>query len=434
MAWLMPQPEQSLLNHRTSFSIQSLAAGAIGNLLEWYDFGLYGFLAPVIGRLFFPSHDHVASLMFVYGGFAIGFAVRPLGGVVFGHIGDRIGRHAVLILSVVLMGAATTLIGFLPTYKSIGIAAPLLLLMVRIFQGFSVGGEFTGSVAYLVETAPRGHRGFAGSFANIGSMGGSLLAAAVAALTLNLASKAALDHGVWRAPFLIGGVIAIFAIIIRSRLTETGYQPEAETAPKFPLKEAFVQNPRLMIVAMLFTAGYGVSFYLSMVFLPSFAGTFGDISVAQALPVNTVAQALALILVPLSGWLTDHVITRRSMLILAFGSTLVLAIPAFILAHGGGIGGFWAAQLALGIAMSFVMGAEPAMMTEIFPSKYRLSGYSVAFNIGLGIAGGTAPIVVLGLIKLTGIKIAPSWYLVFGAALAAGAIALLQDRSREPLR
>jgi MHS family proline/betaine transporter-like MFS transporter len=221
---------------------------------------------------------------------------------------------------------------------------------------------------------------------------------------------------------------------IRSRLSETGYQPEPDTAPKFPIKDAFVQNPRLMMVAMLFTAGYGVSFYLSMVFLPSFASAFGDISDAQALPINTVAQALALLLVPLSGWLTDHVVTRRTMLILAFCLTLLLAIPAFVLAHGGGVAGFWVAQIALGIAMSFVMGAEPAMMTEMFPSKYRLSGYSVAFNVGLGIAGGTAPIVVLGLIKLTGIKVAPSWYLMLGAAVAAGAIALIRDRSREPLR
>ena len=143
------------INSIEKLSVESLGAGMIGNVLEWYDFGLYGYLAPMIGEHFFPSHNPVASLIGAYGGFAIGFAVRPLGGAVLGHLGDRIGRQAVLVLSVVMMGLATTMIGFLPTYQEIGIWAPILLLLIRLFQGFSVGGEFTGSVSYLIETSPR---------------------------------------------------------------------------------------------------------------------------------------------------------------------------------------------------------------------------------------------------------------------------------------
>jgi MHS family proline/betaine transporter-like MFS transporter len=195
--------------HRRKAPVASLLAGGVGNLLEWYDFGIYGLFAPILAHLFFPAHDRVASLIGAYAGFAIGFAVRPLGGIVFGHLGDRLGRRVVLVSSVVMMGLATTAMALLPTYEAIGIGAPILLLCIRVLQGFSVGGEFTGSVAYLVETAPANRRGIAGSIANIGASAGMLLAAAVATATATFATSAEVQSWAWRVPFLIGGIIAI---------------------------------------------------------------------------------------------------------------------------------------------------------------------------------------------------------------------------------
>src|SRR5580700_9357215 len=193
--------------HDRHLPLPSLLAGGVGNLLEWYDFGLYGLFAPILAPLFFPAHDRVASLIGAYSGFAIGFAARPLGGVVLGHVGDRVGRRAVMVCSIVLMGFATTAMALLPTYEAIGIGAPVLLLLIRVLQGFSVGGEFTGSVAYLVETAPTNRRGIAGSIANIGASAGMLLAAAVATATAMLATSAEVQNWAWRVPFLIGGII-----------------------------------------------------------------------------------------------------------------------------------------------------------------------------------------------------------------------------------
>ncbi|MDE2229833.1 MAG: MFS transporter [Alphaproteobacteria bacterium] len=412
-------------------SPSALAAGGIGNLLEWYDFGLYGYFAPVLGRLFFPSHDPLASLIGAYAGFAVGFAMRPIGGAVLGHVGDRLGRRFVLLLSVTLMGAGTTAIALLPTYAAAGIAAPLLLLFVRLFQGFSVGGEYTGSVAYLVETAPAHRRGFAGSMANIGSTAGVLLAAAVAAATVTFASDAQLASWAWRLPFILGGVLATGALLLRRRLRADGAPPALTR--ELPLKRAVTRDRRLMAIAILFTSGYGIVNYLTMVFFPVYAGQFGGLSEAHALQATTLAQALALAVVPLAGIANDLIIRRRTLLIAAFAAEFAAALGAFLLAREGGLAGFATAQLVFGALLALVMGTDPAMLSEQFPGEYRMSAYSVAFNLGLGIGGGTAPAIATALIAATGFTLAPAFYLMLAAAAAVVGALLMADCSRGPL-
>lgn len=431
------RPDVGSLRPPENLSVESLSAGMIGNVLEWYDFGLYGYMAPVIGAQFFPSENPIASLIGAYGGFAIGFAVRPIGGAVLGHLGDRIGRQSVLIISVVLMGLATTAVAFLPTYAQIGIWAPILLLLTRLFQGFSVGGEFTGSVSYLIETAPRKRRGFAGSLANVGSTGGYLLAAGLAALVVNFSGNHPQYDWLWRVPFLGGGIIAVLAYWVRSRLTETGYEPaqpdEGETAA-LPLVQAITRSPRVMFLVVLFTWGYGVADYLTLVFLPTFASKFGAISNGDALTVNTFANALAIVVIPVAGWLTDRIIRRRSMLMLAFGLIMVSALGFFGMALSSELGNYVIAQFGFAVFLGMIMGTAPAMLAEAFPSEYRLSGYSLAFNIGLGFGGGTAPLIATLLIGATGNSLASAGYLVVGALMSVVALYLLKDRSREPLR
>src|SRR6185437_10774194 len=304
-------------------------AGAIGNVVEWYDFGLYGLLAPVLATLFFPSHDRIAALLGVYGGFAVGFAMRPIGAIVLGRTGDRRGRQFVLALSVVLMGAATVAIGLLPSYQSIGIWAPVLLILIRLFQGFSVGGEFVGSVTYLVETAEEHRRGIAGSVANIGATVGMLLAAGAAALTQ---MRSGHSPHLWRWPFLFGGLLAFVGYLLRRHLPPEDELVPAEPqlpsrsaaskqngavahfAARWPAFQACREVPGTMILALLFTSGYGVSNYLIMVFLPTFGTEFARIPGGTALQINTAGQALVLVLVPFAGWLSDRWLRRRTML------------------------------------------------------------------------------------------------------------------------
>lgn len=433
-------------------------AGAIGNIVEWYDFGLYGLLAPVLASQFFPSHDRIAALLGVYGGFAVGFAVRPVGAVVLGRVGDRRGRKFVLVLSVVLMGAATVGIGVLPSYAAIGIGAPILLILIRLFQGFSVGGEFVGSVTYLVETAPANRRGLTGSVANIGATIGMLIAAGAAALT---AAQADALHEVWRFAFFFGGVLALVGYVLRRHLPPEELEVEAEKAlsrtvtsrpiardaavmtprssrfgafvARWPGLQAFREVPRTMWVALLFTGGYGVSNYVIMVFLPTFAREFSNVSEAAALQINTIGQALVLFVAPLAGWASDRFLRRRTMLALAFAAQAAVSWISFRFVAHTGVAGLWIAQLLLAGLLAVVMGAAPAMLAEQFPRGYRVSGHAFVLNVGIGIAGGTAPMIAVALIDASGSRMAPAAYLIAGCALSAVAVLFLRDRSRGAL-
>ena len=416
-------------------------AGAVGNIVEWYDFGLYGLMAPVLASLFFHSQDRIASLLGAYGGFAVGFAMRPIGAVVLGRVGDRQGRQFVLVLSVVLMGISTVAIGLLPTYYTIGIWAPILLLVIRLFQGFSVGGEFVGSVTYLVETAEEGRRGLAGSVANLGATIGMLLAAAAG-------SVGELRPHFWRAPFLFGGVLALAGFLLRRHLPPDEYLNSEELKhadeidseeganaflARWPALRAFQKIPRTMIVAMLFTCGYGISNYVTMVFLPTFGREFANIPESLALRINSVGQALALIVVPLFGWISDRWIKRRTLLAAAFFAQAFLTWELFAQVMAKGVVGLWMAQLLLAGLLAVVMGCAPAMLSEQFPPNLRVSGHAFVLNVGVGIAGGSAPLVAVALIRATSNTMAPAAYLIAGCLVSGIAVLFLQERSRKTL-
>lgn len=424
------------MQHRT----RVVLAGAIGNLLEWYDFGLYGLLAPVLAALFFPGHNRIASLLAIYGGFAGGFAMRPIGAIVLGHLGDRVGRRFVLTLSVLLMGIATVAVGILPTYAAVGIWAPILLILIRLFQGFSVGGEFVDSVTYLVEVVPPRRRGIAGSVANIGSTAGMLLAAGIAAAVTTWAGSARLNAWAWRLPFLIGGIVAAAAYFLRRHLPETAHQPQKKQGQaqksgqrESPLRLAIREQPRVMLACILFTSGYGIANYLIMVFLPTYAHEFGHVTVRQALLINTVGQAVAFLAVPLSGWLSDRILSRRTILALAFIAQAACSWEAFRLAQRAGLAGLWASQLTLALLLAIVMGAAPAMLAEQFRAGYRVTAHAVTFNIGIGIAGGTAPMVAVALIQAFSNTMVPAAYLIAAGILSAISVLALHENSRAAL-
>ncbi len=429
-----------------------VVAAGIGNVIEWYDFGLYGLLAPVLASLFFPSHDRIAALLGAYGGFAVGFAMRPIGAIVLGKVGDRRGRQFVLVLSVALMGISTAAIGLLPSYGAIGIWAPISLIAIRLFQGFSVGGEFVGSVTYLVETAPQNRRGLAGSVANLGATVGMLLAAGVSSIGETYTSR---FHELWRVPFLFGGILAFVGYLLRRHLPPEEVQQEQEagasrknpfetgarlpTSPlarliaRWPALQAFRKIPRTMLVAMLFTCGYGISNYLSMVFLPTFGREFAHIAEGSALRINSAGQALALVLVPLAGWISDRWIRRRTLLATAFFLEAALAWELFKVVIDRGVGGLWLAQLILAGLLAVVMGTAPAMLAEQFPQGYRVSAHALVLNVGIGIAGGTAPMIAIALIRATGQSMAPAAYLMVACVSSGIAAVLLVDHSRDAL-
>ncbi len=415
-----------------------IMAGFIGNVVEWYDFALYGYLAGVIAPVFFPADNPVTGLIATYGVFAAGFVMRPLGAAVFGWFGDRYGRARTMQISVTLMALPTLLLGLLPTYAQVGLLAPILLILVRLVQGLSVGGEFSSSGTYLVETAPEGKRGLTGSWANIGSMTGSLLGVGAAALVTNLFAADTLAAWAWRLPFLGGALLGTTAIFIRRNLhnSERFARHDAARDDTSPLLEAFTTNRRETFLALMYAASYGTIFYLVFVYLPEWLSSQGLMARGTALAINTGMTVLVIPLMPLAAMVGDRWLPRRTWIALAIVGVGLVAVPMTIwvqASHGALVAVVALHVVSFGL-LAVPLGSGPALFVEMFPERDRLSGYSVSFNIGIGIFGGLTPMIATSLIEITGQTLAPAWYLAAASLLAAVVLALIPDRSRAPLR
>ena len=408
--------------------------GSVGNVIEWYDFALFGYFSSTIADLFFPGSSS-SSLLATFAVFAAGFTMRPVGAGVFGYIGDRIGRRPALFLSVILMAIPTAALGLLPTYGSIGVAAPILLVVIRLVQGFSVGGEFSGSVTYLVETADPSRRGIAGSWANVGSLVGMLLGSASATVVTTVLSADAASAWGWRIPFVLGGVIGAFALWLRTNLPEeSGREHDEAHREDSPLHEALTNDRMQTLKAVAFAGGYGVVFYLPLVYLPTYVSRRGNVPLDEALRVNTIATAALILVIPLAAMASDQWLRRRTLILVAFIGMAVASVPLFALMNGGGWPELLIAQTVFALLIAIPLGSAPAFFAEMFPREDRATGYSIAYNLGLGIVGGTAPMIATGLIDASGNDLAPAFYLLALAVVAILSVWTIRDRSREPLR
>lgn len=419
--------------HKTQSS-SGIVAGLIGNVMEWYDFALFGYFVPYISAAFFPSNNATSSLLETWAVFAVGFLMRPLGGAVFGYIGDRIGRRWVLVLSIILMAIPTFVLGVLPTYAQIGIGASLLLIAVRLIQGLSVGGEFSGSVTYMVETASQNRRGLAGSWANVGSTVGLLLGSGAATVVTTFSSRHFAETWGWRIPFLVGLLLGIYALVQVRKLHEGHINHRDEKhKSRSPLKEVFTKDIKRTFQALAFTAGYGVSFYIPLVYLPNYIQRNTSMSLDAAMQINTIATAMILVLIPISGWVSDRFVRRTHFLAIGFSLLAILSYPMFKLVQSGEYFQVLAAQLIFAVLIVFPLGAAPALLVELFPTDDRLTGYSIAFNIGIGVVGGTTPMIATWLIDMTTLISAPAFYLSGLSIVAVMSLLMMNDRSREPL-
>lgn len=383
-------------------------AGLAGNVMEWYDFGTYGYFAAVIGKLFFPAHDPAVSLIASFAVFAIGFIGRPLGALVFGHIGDRAGRKRALMASVIMMAVPTALIGLLPTYAQVGILAPLLLVALRLFQGLAVGGEFTTSIVLLVEGAQRTRRGFVGSFASFGAIGGMLLGSAVGALISALPAAQVSSFG-WRVAFLFGLVIAVVVLIVRRRLPPDATVVAVAQSRHAPVVEAFKTQWRtiLKIIGMGLTLGIG--FYLNFVYLTTWLSQYAHISHAEALALNCVGLGLQVPLLPLAGRLADRIGVKAVLLIATLGFA-ILAWPVYVIIMQGTVPAIIFGQAVLAVLQSG-MGAIGAFMVRALPKHVRCTSLSFGENFAMACFGGTVPMVSVALIDWSGYPLAPAIYL-----------------------
>ena len=391
-----------------------LAAGLIGNILEWYDFAVYGFFASTIAKQFFPSDNPTTSLIAAFGAFAAGFLMRPIGAIFFGRIGDKVGRKKMLFLSVMLMAIPTFIIGVLPTHSQIGFTAAILMVLMRMLQGLSVGGEYTGSIVFLIEHAPDHRRGFFSSFSMIGATLGILLGSGFGALITSMLTESELTSWGWRIPFLVGISIGIVGFFIRKGLPET---PTSDDKVDAPLKEVFTSHKKPMFQSIGLNIMGAVSFYLIFIYLATWLVQEVHETKSEALDINTISLFVLLIATPLFATVSDKV-GRKPMLIIGAVLMALVAYPLIWLMHHHNFWMILAGQSIFAIVLSIFMSTIPAFMTELFPAKIRASATSISYNIPYAIFGGTAPMVAVWIISVTDNPEAISGYLVIVSLLA----------------
>lgn len=428
-----------------------IVSGMVANGLEWYDYALYGLLTPIISKLFFPAGNETAALIATFGIFAAGFAMRPIGAIVFGYIGDKFGRKASLIISVILMAVPTACIGLLPTYAQIGVLAPILLTVIRLLQGLSLGGEFSGSIAFVVEHAPEKHRGVAGSTAMVSMALGILAGSAVATALSMLLTPEQFETWGWRVPFFIGVLAGGVALYIRHNVEESPryLQAKAEGAlSKRPLRDVFKAHKAELAQAIGIYMLVTVPFYILVVFMITFMATMLHHPQSHALLANSIVMVVLLICAPLSAWLTDK-IGRKPVLIVTALLFLFLIGPLFQLLCQPDFQSALLAHIGFAVLLGFYIGPVPALLAEIFPTNIRYTGMALSYNISAAIFGGTAPLVATWLIQQTkdnqdlsqfvmaclgDANTIVAMYIMLCAVLALVALYFYKDRFDEPLQ
>ncbi len=400
----------------------------IGNVLEWYDFAVYGYFATAIGRHFFPHEDAVAQLLSAFGVFAIGYVMRPVGGAVVGHIGDRFGRRAALTFSVAAMAIPTFLIGLLPGYATLGVAAPIALTLLRMVQGLSVGGEYTSSMVFLVEHAPDGRRGVMGALAAGGAGGGTLLGSAVGAGFAASMSNAALDAWGWRIPFLLGLVVGIAGYLLRRHVLETA---PPERRKRAPMLETLSDHWRIVLGFAGLSMFNAVGFYVGFVYLVSWLQTADGIAPARALEINSLSMAIMLPVVIATGFLTDRV-GRKPILLLACILGFVGAVPIFLLLNQPSALSAQLGQLGLVAMIGLYGGTLPVFMVEAAPLPVRCTAVALGYNITFGVIGGFTPLVAAWLVDRTGDEIAPAFLIMAAAAVTFLTVLRFRETYRSP--
>jgi metabolite-proton symporter len=410
-----------------------IAASLIGTTIEWYDFFLYGAAAALVfNKLFFPSFDPLVGTLLAFATYAVGFVARPLGGIVFGHFGDRIGRKKLLMWSLIMMGIATVLIGLLPSYASIGVWAPIGLIVLRVFQGFAVGGEWGGAVLLAAEYGDAKRRGFWASWPQAGVPLGSLLSAGILALFAGLQSEADFIAWGWRIPFLLSGFLVIIGWYIRNRVAETpAFQAqldEAEIPPKLPAMDVFRERPRAILLGAGLRVGENIVYYILTVFSLTFLVDVATESRSLALDALLIGAAVQFIAIPLLAILSDRIGRRPVYAFGAFGLAIFIFLFFPMLASGSD--GAIILAIVIGLVLHASMYApQAAFITELFPTRIRYSGVSIAYQLTAIFAGSLAPIIALWLYKDFASSVPVSIYVAVACAIS-GVSALLARETK----
>jgi metabolite-proton symporter len=398
-----------------------IAASLIGTTIEWYDFFLYGSAAALVfNKLFFPSFDPLVGTLLAFATYAVGFVARPLGGIVFGHFGDRIGRKKLLMWSLVMMGLATVLIGLLPGYDSIGIWAPIGLIVLRVFQGFAVGGEWGGAVLMAAEHGDAKRRGYWASWPQAGVPLGLLLSAGILALMAGIQTPTDFERWGWRVPFLLSAILVIVGWYIRNRVTESPMfeaEIEAEAPPSTPAIDVFRERPRAVLLGAGLRVGENIVYYVITVFSLTYLVDVAAESRSLALDALLIGAAIQFVAIPLIAMLSDRIGRRPVYAFGGFGLVIFIFLFFPMLASGND------ALIILAIVIALLLHAsmyapQAAFITELFPTRIRYSGVSIAYQLTAIFAGSLAPIIALWLYKDLHSSVPVSIYVAVACAIS----------------
>jgi MHS family proline/betaine transporter-like MFS transporter len=412
---------------------RQLMAASIGNVLEYYDFVVYAFLAAIIAKKFFPNESEVASLLASFAAFGVGFLARPLGGAVIGRIGDRSGRRVALLITIFGMAIGTVGIGLLPTYAQIGVFAPILLVAMRLLQGLSAGGEWGGATSFIAESAPEGRRGFFGGIGQASIAAASLLGNVVAALVAIAFTPDQMQEWAWRVPFLLGGLLLPVGFYMRRTIEETpAFKANQNKAPVTPPE--FGSPFSMMAKAFGFTIVWTVGYYVMLSYMPTFLTKFAGLSQSEALWGNAIALAVLVATTPFFGLLSDK-IGRKPLLLACCVAFVILPYPVFyVILNKASFATIVCLQIVVNLFIAAFSGAGPAALAELFPTHSRTMLMSVGYSLSVAIFGGFAPYIATWLIDRTGSPISPTYYLIASGVISGLVIWRFRETAHEDLR
>ncbi|MDT0702833.1 MFS transporter [Mammaliicoccus sciuri] len=416
---------------------KSVFATGIGNAMEWFDFALYSYLAVIISKNFFsPVQNDELKLIFTFATFAIAFLLRPVGGIVFGKIGDKLGRKVVLTFTIIMMAISTLIIGLLPTYDQIGIWAPILLLLARILQGFSVGGEYAGAMVYIAESSPDNKRIRLGSGLEIGTLSGYIVASILVTVLFWTLSDAQMNSWGWRIPFFLSAPIGLIGLYLRTHLEETPIFENdiADQKDQLSVIEIIKQYKRDILLCIVFVAFFNITNYVLLGYMPSYLDETVGISDRISTPITAV---VLLIMVPFAltfGRLGDKIGNKK---VISFGLILgiLVSVVSFQFLNIGGLGFLFLGLLLLGIVLSVYEGTMPGSLPTLFHTDIRYRTLSWTFNISVSLFGGTTPLVASWLVHVTGNNLAPAFYLLGVSVIGLIVVlTLFEDTSKKSLK
>lgn len=416
---------------------KSVFATGIGNAMEWFDFALYSYLAVIISKNFFsPVQNDELKLIFTFATFAIAFLLRPVGGIVFGKIGDKLGRKVVLTFTIIMMAISTLIIGLLPTYDQIGVWAPILLLLARILQGFSVGGEYAGAMVYIAESSPDNKRIRLGSGLEIGTLTGYIVASILVTVLFWTLSDAQMNSWGWRIPFFLSAPIGLIGLYLRTHLEETPIFENdiADQKDQLSVIEIIKQYKKDILLCIVFVAFFNITNYVLLGYMPSYLDETVGISDRISTPITAI---VLLIMVPFAltfGRLGDKIGNKK---VISFGLILgiLVSVVSFQFLNIGGLGFLFLGLLLLGIVLSVYEGTMPGSLPTLFHTDIRYRTLSWTFNISVSLFGGTTPLVASWLVHVTGNNLAPAFYLLGVSIIGLIVVlTLFEDTSKKSLK